>query len=74
MPETVHVFTVLGRTSFPVDMLRYDACRPWSESDSSQIMASLERVQGVREPRQVTLTGSREPTEGRWESFGWKVI
>lgn len=25
-------------------------------------------------PRQVTLTGRYAPNEGRWRSFGWKVV
>jgi len=24
--------------------------------------------------RQVTLVGVQKPTEGRWESFGWRVV
>ena len=72
--QRLHEFTVRGRTSFPIDMLRYDSCWPKSEArDSVAITASFQRIKGVKEERQVTLTGLREPTEGRWESFGWKV-
>lgn len=74
MAEQRHMFTVEGRTRFPIDMLRYDSCQPHAERDSSEIMASLDRMLGVRERREVTLVGSREPTEGRWESFGWRVM
>lgn len=66
-------FTVEGRGSFPIDMLRYDSCWPAREgTDSFGIEASL-RPRSGRDKRKVTLVGLREPTVGRWESFGWKV-
>lgn len=68
-----HVFVVRGRGSFPIDMLRYDVCHPSTERDSATIMATFERRAGVREVREVELVGTHTPTDGRWESFGWKV-
>lgn len=69
-----HTFSVEGRGSFPVDMLRYDQCWPTSEVDASHVMATFERRTGVREARIVFLTGLTTPTDGRWESFGWRVV
>ena len=67
-------FTVEGRGSFPIDMLRYDSCWPASESrDSFEITAST-RPRSGRMKRRITLLGLREPTVGRWESFGWNVV
>lgn len=66
-------FTVEGRGSFPIDMLRYDSCWPAREgSDSFEIEASFRPRSGTGK-RKVRLVGTREPTIGRWESFGWKV-
>lgn len=71
-----YVYTVRGTWSFPIDMFRYDLARPATEADSGQIERSMN-------PRErpangmgwsITIRGDREPTVGRWESFGWKVI
>lgn len=61
-------FTVVGRGEFPYDMLRYDQCWPESESQTHFMMASRSGS------RHVTLTGLREPTDGRWLSFGWRIV
>ena len=65
-------FRAEGRGSFPIDMLRYDNCRPRSEADSATISASY-FPRASKRTFFVTLVGSRRPTEGRWESFGWKI-
>jgi hypothetical protein len=70
--------TFAGRSSFPVDMLRYDNCYPVSELDSNTIASSL-RARGFGNDGhefQVTVeTTSRfEFTLARWESFGWKPV
>lgn len=49
---------------FPVDMLRYDAAVFASSADK--------RRADAKKPGVLLLSDSR-PTEGRWESFGWKV-
>jgi hypothetical protein len=73
-------FTVEGRGHFPADMLRYDACYPQSEDDSGKIMQSL--YTGDAESREIRLAHrvlkdeylANYPTEGRWQSFGWRVV
>lgn len=73
---TLYEFTVVGNGSFPVDMLRYDQCWPAKEAtDSVALATSLMRVNSYKDDqrRNVTLIGLRAPTEGRWQSFGWKV-
>lgn len=74
-------FWVQGVGEFPLDMLRYEKCYPRSEEDS-HTMHDRERD----EPRMVHLQSVRPidgraaeallryPTEGRWESFGWRVV
>lgn len=73
--ETIYIVAVQpGRpgTPFPIDMLRYDKATPESEQDSGIITSSLQpRSQSQRTVRVVM---GREPTLGRWESFGWRVI
>jgi hypothetical protein len=68
MKEKRFHVVVEGSGSFPIDMLRYDKCWPSTESDSITITD-----EGLRS---VTLTYSGivpQPTNGRWNSFGWMV-
>lgn len=75
--QYAHLFTVTGRSSFPVDMLRYDAAIPATEGDSGVIGYSF-MPRRTRDELPVTLRayGPRTwtPTSGRWESFGWHVV
>ena len=73
----VQTFAVIGKGSFPIDMLRYDHCFPDSESDAAVIEASFRpRDAGVE--RRVILRRHVErsgdfPTYMRWASFGWAL-
>jgi len=74
--QYTHIFTVEGKYNFPLDMIRYDRCFFYSESDS---YAADGTIRSFPEERvQVTLTKdapkSWVPTSGRWESFLWKVV
>ena len=64
-----HEFTVSGRDTFPVDMLRYDACWPDTSESAIQLLSE--------DTRAVMLVCWRPklwvPTIGRWQSFGWHV-
>ncbi len=79
MPNWRHEYTVTGRGSFPVDMLRYDASYPKSTDDAVSIalqMTDDREVYGGM--RTITLCHncdyrSWSPTEGRWDSFVWTV-
>lgn len=80
MPKYVEHFVVEGRYPFPVDMLRYDACYPSDAESATNIAASINPEQNHQLPKgetfKVTLTATTPrfvPTEGRWESFMWKV-
>lgn len=65
---------VQGRGEFPYDMLRYDACCPDKESDTSR----MGRPDEVESFRHVTLrrysVSGMPVTERRWRSFGWDVV
>jgi hypothetical protein len=70
IPRTYN-FTVAGTGQFPIDMLRFDMCRPASESDSNEIERSYQPRNRVE--HRVRLVGPKAPTEPRWGSFGWAV-
>ena len=57
-------FSVTGRGTFPVDMLRYDRCFP--------VGTGQEAIQSeyLSETTKVILEGAH-CTVGRWLSFGW---
>lgn len=71
--------TVEGVSPFPIDMLRYDNLVPDAESDSGVIARDYHFRNGERAER-VTVVLRRyaekswRPTDGRWQSFGWKVV
>lgn len=65
-------FVVEGSHDFPIDMLRYDRC--WPRSEDQAIAVAPYHFSQFREKRQVKLRGLNEPTDGRWESFGWRVV
>lgn len=71
-PIQGYEFVVTGRHEFPWDMLRYDRCWPAGEDQITE-MAPYFRGERYRQMRQVKLRGLNEPTDGRWESFGWIV-
>lgn len=72
--KSLYEFTVVGKGEFPFDMLRYDSCWPKSETRDAAMLAPYRKGEAYREGRRITLVGLREPTEGRWESFGWRVL
>ena len=68
---TFYKIVVEGRGIFPTDMLRYDQCFPLSERDS----AVMEETGKDRTVYLGCSTCRLSPaTEGRWNSFGWRVI
>lgn len=66
------VFTVIGKFSFPIDMLRYDCCYPADQESVIQIMNSQNI--GTNNVFKVNLISDRSPTKNRWSSFLWKVL
>jgi len=72
--KSFYEFTVEGKGEFPFDMLRRDQCWPRRESHDVTALAPHHRSSVLRETRQVQLVGLCEPTEGRWASFGWRVV
>lgn len=71
-------FEVSGRYPFPTDMLRYDACFPLHPGDVSRVEAAINGRFNQREGEGHTqrftiilVSYLKEPTVGRWRSFGW---
>lgn len=72
----IRTFRVTGpRRHFPIDMLRYDSCWPTTSEDVRLISNSFDLEEAL--PRRITVSLSTAspsaPTEGRWESFMWRV-
>lgn len=79
-PDRISVISEKGYP-FPVDMMRYDSCIPASERDSAIIRATMDPQDERARPGTVVelvkfspVGGRHEPTRGRWESFGWRVL
>lgn len=71
----LYEFTVEGRGYFPIDMLRYDACWPMTQEDVCRmtIDGTSRGMKADSEPVKVRMASHREPTAGRWASFGWHI-
>lgn len=64
---------------FPLDMLRRDSCVPATESMANLIKQvldhdKLEWTPHIHLKRFYPVGGNPDPTFGRWESFGWRVL
>ena len=69
--STLNTFTVAGKGTFPLDMLRYDQCWPKAPKDADEIKSEGE---SFRSARTVTLQSWKgEATAARWSSYGWEV-
>lgn len=79
MPKQyTHNVVVIGKVSFPYDMLRYDNLEPKSTDDGKAIARThnwLDRKPNETFTVHLTRKGPSywEPTYLRWESFLWRV-
>jgi hypothetical protein len=64
-------FTVEGYTPFPLDMLRYDQCWPYSLEDAVLI---AETIAGRAGKTRIKLTGCHDPSLEMWRSWDWRVL
>ncbi len=62
---------VKGSGTFPIDMLRYDGCVPFKQTDANAIMREGE--ERVIELKRYCVNDG-PPTVDRWHSFGWTVV
>lgn len=71
-------YSVRGSGEFPVDMLKYDGCRPASARDQALIDAHIDPYTDSSEEVVVNLVlpnaDRRLPHADRWESFRWEVV
>lgn len=80
-PKYVHYAAVSGRSSFPVDMLRYDDAAPLNfsfvESDSGRVTCEIDPAFGFDELIVATVSDTKRwpPawTPERWRSFMWSI-
>jgi len=63
-------YKVTGRGYFPADMLRYDEA--WPQEPHKCIFYPADVKNSLPE-RTVEICGIMEPTQARWQSFGWTV-
>ncbi len=72
------VLKVEGTGTFPVDMLRYDACFPATEEDSHRIRASHDEVKRwiifVKKHTSPKFNKGAVWSTARWESFRCRVV
>ena len=75
----VTVSRTFGQSSFPIDMLRYDALVPLSQTDSTKIHQCCEFAGGLL-PKNLTIelwkrdVKTWKPTKERWASFLWMIV
>jgi hypothetical protein len=64
---------VVGGGTFPIDMLRYDSCIPFSEQDSFAIDREGRRAVALR---RFSQDGGAVPSnvQARWQSYGWRFV
>ena len=80
MLKYVCEFNVSGTGDFPIDMLRYDRCSPYSSQDAGKIgSGGLADYCDTRTVKLIRFTQGKgknykdNPTNDRWKSFGWAV-
>lgn len=66
------IFSVKGQGTFPFDMLRYDGCYPSQQSDTIDMVSTLDGTRYVTLKRYITRK-DQMPTLERWLSYGWTV-
>lgn len=68
--------TVCGSTTFPVDMLRYDRCVPATETDAAIIERTIVHadVTAMIVLNMYSVKPRMWPTDGRWLTFGWRIV
>lgn len=65
---------VEGYGIFPLDMLRYDCCFPVESEDANAVAGEPDApTRRVAVQRWCDIADGRW-TNGRWESFGWKIV
>ncbi len=75
----VQTFYVTGSLSFPLDMLRYDACFPASQDAVGELIAALGTHRERPKPfwrvelARYVRTKTEMPTVDRWASFMYEV-
>jgi hypothetical protein len=70
-------FVVEGGGAFPMDMLRYDGCHPYTSDDVAAICVQPgDEGYGIRKVKlsRYVFKKADQPTFGRWLSYKWKVV
>lgn len=71
----INRYTVEGEGTFPLDMLRYAASYPSSSQDVEAMYPNRKEYRDVTLCKRDGTKGDAALTwEGRWASFGWRVV
>ena len=73
--ESVLLVTLKRGRAFPIDMLRYDNCRPYHEADSRKIEQSFVRAvvgdESDETERQIRVIRQHDVAQARWTPGRW---
>lgn len=75
-----HFAIIRGSGAFPIDMLRYDSCRPLREEDAGKIERVSNPMIGDNDPWEIrvkkysTLARVAGWTPERWKSFRCELV
>jgi len=65
--KSLMTFDVVGRVTFPTDMLRFDQCWPHTSVDAAKITL------GKGGLRSITLATYKNPTPHKWSVYLWNI-
>jgi len=75
-----HVITLTAKNifvPFPIDMLRYDRCYPYSKDDSIKIRGDMRTIDETGNVESITVTKADhkiwKPAVEQWGLFGWII-
>ena len=66
MEQRIFNFSVTGKGSFPLDMLRYDSCWPTGKDCADELTQKDTK-------RKIHLKSIYTPTPARWKRLGWPI-
>ena len=75
-----HIITITAKNvfiPFPIDMLRYDRCYPYSKDDSKKIRGDMRTIDETGNLESITVSRADseiwKPAVEQWKTFGWNV-
>ena len=76
-----HIITITAKdvlVPFPIDMLRYDRCYPYTKDDSRKISEDMRTIDETGNLESITVSRADseiwKPATERWKMYGWDVV